>query len=113
MSRFNFAAALAVFSFTLPVLAAPASEPSANPYPSTYRAPASQSTLIRNATILDGAGARIDDADLLMVDGKVKALGRGLPTDGVAVIVDAKGRWVTPGIIDVHSHLGVYPAPRT
>ena len=111
MRRFNFAAALAVFSFATQVYAAPAAD--ANPYPSTYRAEARQSTLIRNATILDGAGARIDNADLLMVDGKVKALGLGLPTDGVAVIIDAKGRWVTPGLIDVHSHLGVYPAPRT
>ncbi|NCF15765.1 MAG: amidohydrolase family protein, partial [Gammaproteobacteria bacterium] len=36
----------------------------------------------------------------------------GLSADG-ADVVDATGKWVTPGIIDVHSHLGVYPSPGT
>jgi len=81
-----------------------------DPYPSTYRAPASAPTLIRNATVLDGAGRRFDGADVLMRDGRIVAVGAGLSPDG-ATIVDGSGRWVTPGIIDVHSHLGVYPVP--
>ncbi|WP_394132344.1 amidohydrolase [Shewanella maritima] len=82
-----------------------------NPYPSTYQALASSSILLTNATVLTGAGQRIDQADVLMVDGKIKAVGKGLTADNASVI-DAKGKWVTPGIIDVHSHLGVYPSPQ-
>jgi imidazolonepropionase-like amidohydrolase len=82
----------------------------ADPFPSTYRAPAAAPTLIRNATVLDGAGRRWDGADVLMRDGKVVAVGPSLAADG-ATVVDAAGRWVTPGLIDVHSHLGVYPSP--
>jgi imidazolonepropionase-like amidohydrolase len=89
---------------------AAASAAATDPFPSTYRAPASPPTLIRNATVLDGAGRRYDGADVLMRDGRIVAVGPGLAADGAAV-VDAQGRWVTPGLIDVHSHLGVYASP--
>lgn len=83
-----------------------------DPYPSSYTPLPSNATLITNATILDGNGGRIDGGSILMEGGKIVAVGADVPTpDGVEVI-DAGGRWVTPGIIDVHSHLGVYPSPR-
>jgi imidazolonepropionase-like amidohydrolase len=81
-----------------------------DPFKSTYQPAASTPTLIRNATVLDGAGRRLDGADVLMRDGKIAAVGTGLAADG-ATVVDAQGRWVTPGLIDVHSHLGVYASP--
>lgn len=81
-----------------------------NPYPSTYKVLPLQTTLIKNATILTGTGKRMDNADVLMVDGKINKVGNGLVADG-AVEIDANGKWITPGIIDVHSHLGVYPSP--
>jgi len=81
-----------------------------NPYPSTYQALPLQTTLIKNATVLTGTGTRMDNADVLMVDGKINKIGNNLSADG-AVEIDAKGKWITPGIIDVHSHLGVYPSP--
>ncbi|MGB1263168.1 MAG: amidohydrolase [Cognaticolwellia sp.] len=81
-----------------------------NPYPSTYQALPLQTTLIKNATVLTGTGTRIDNADVLMVDGKINKIGSNLLADG-AVEIDANGKWITPGIIDVHSHLGVYPSP--
>jgi len=82
----------------------------AEPFPSTYQPLPSQPTLITNATILTGTGERLDSASLLLADGKVAWVGEGeAPAD--AVTIDAQGRWVTPGIIDVHSHLGVYPSP--
>ena len=81
-----------------------------NPYPSTYQALPLQKTVIQNATVLIGNGERIDNADVMFVDGKITQVGQGLATDGAAV-VDGKGKWVTPGVIDVHSHLGVYPSP--
>jgi len=83
----------------------------ATPYPSTYKAPATQPTLIRGATLLIGNGERLEDADLLMQDGKVVAIGKGLRAPAGVQIIEARGKWVTPGLIDVHSHLGVYPAP--
>lgn len=83
----------------------------ANPYPSTYRATAASATLIRGATVLTGTGSRIDGADVLLVNGRVAAVGPNLSAPAGASVVDAGGRWVTPGLIDVHSHLGVYPSP--
>jgi imidazolonepropionase-like amidohydrolase len=81
-----------------------------DPYPSTYQPLAAAPTLIRNATVLDGTGRRFDGADVLMRDGRIVAVGPDLAADG-ATVVDAQGRWVTPGLIDVHSHLGVYASP--
>lgn len=81
-----------------------------NPYPSTYKVLPQTKTLIQNATVLTGTGERLDEADVLFVDGKISQVGKDLASDG-ATIIDGKGKWVTPGIIDVHSHLGVYPSP--
>ncbi|MDQ2702434.1 MAG: amidohydrolase [Pseudomonadota bacterium] len=81
-----------------------------DPYPSTYQAAASQPVLISGATVLTGTGERIDNADVLLRDGRIVAVGQGLDGAG-AIRVDGSGKWVTPGIIDVHSHLGVYPSP--
>jgi len=82
------------------------------PFASRYEALPGQTTLITGATVLTGTGERLDNADVLMADGKIVAIGTDLAADG-AEIVDASGLWVTPGIIDVHSHLGVYPSPGT
>jgi len=81
-------------------------------FDSRYEPLPSQTTLITGATVLTGTGDRLDNADVLLVDGKIAEVGLGLSADG-ADVVDATGKWVTPGIIDVHSHLGVYPSPGT
>ena len=84
----------------------------ANPYPSTYTRYPGVPALIRGATILDGEGGRIDNGSLLIADGKVVAVGdASLAAPEGANVIDAAGRYVTPGIIDVHSHLGDYPSP--
>jgi imidazolonepropionase-like amidohydrolase len=82
-----------------------------NPFPSTYKAIASGSVVITNATILDGIGGVFENSSVLLQDGKVVAIGTTLTLPEDVLTVDAKGKWVTPGIIDVHSHLGVYAAP--
>ncbi|MEW6992962.1 amidohydrolase [Colwelliaceae bacterium MEBiC 14330] len=82
-----------------------------NPYPSTYQALASQNVLFTNATILTGTGERLDQADILLVNGKVVQMGQALASNN-ATVINAQGKWITPGIIDVHSHLGVYPNPQ-
>jgi imidazolonepropionase-like amidohydrolase len=89
------------------------SAPARAPFSSTYRAPASGTTLIRNATVLTGTGERIDGGDVLLEEGRIKAVGRSLTAPAGAQVIDASGRWVTPGLIDVHSHLGVYASPGT
>jgi imidazolonepropionase-like amidohydrolase len=88
----------------------PISTVQAEAYPSTYNPLPSNPTLITNATILTGTGERLDDASLLIADGKIAFVGQGDVPEGITII-DAKGRWVTPGLIDVHSHLGVYASP--
>jgi imidazolonepropionase-like amidohydrolase len=93
-----------------------ATEPSggsnAEPFASRYQPLPSGTTLITGATVLTGTGERLDRADVLIRDGKIAEVGTGLSA-GDAEVVDASGKWVTPGIIDVHSHLGVYPSPGT
>ncbi len=81
-------------------------------FDSRYEPLPSQATLITGATVLTGTGERLENADVLLVDGKIAEIGTGLNAAG-ADVVDATGKWVTPGIIDVHSHLGVYPSPGT
>lgn len=81
-------------------------------YVSTYQPLASEEFVISHATVLIGNGERLDDASVWVKAGKIQAVGKDLKvTDGIK-IYDAKGQWVTPGLIDVHSHLGVYPSPR-
>ncbi|MCH9695344.1 MAG: amidohydrolase family protein [Gammaproteobacteria bacterium] len=82
------------------------------PYASRYVPLSSTSTLLRNATVLTGTGERVDNADVLLADGKIVSVGAELDA-GEAAVIDVSGMWITPGIIDVHSHLGVYPSPGT
>jgi imidazolonepropionase-like amidohydrolase len=83
-----------------------------DPYPSTYAPYPSVVTAVRGATILDGEGGWIDNGTLILADGKVAAVGgAGTPIPAGAMVVDGSGKFVTPGIIDIHSHLGDYPSP--
>ena len=84
----------------------------AEPFPSTYEPLPSGPVLIVNATILTGTGERIDGGNLLLSNGIIEALGEEtIKADKKTTVIDAEGRWVTPGLIDVHSHLGVYASP--
>jgi imidazolonepropionase-like amidohydrolase len=87
------------------------SQPNADPFPSTYRAPATRPTVIRNVTLLTAAGPAVRNGAILLRDGKIAAVGATVDAPADAVVIDGGGRYVTPGIIDTHSHLGVYPAP--
>jgi imidazolonepropionase-like amidohydrolase len=78
---------------------------------STYQAPSAPPTLIRSATILTAAGEALANADLLMRAGKIEAIGRNLEAPAGATLIDGTGRYVTPGLIDTHSHLGVSATP--
>ncbi len=95
--------------------AATPSKWNADPYPSTYKPYPSTPTVIRGATIYDGEGGRVDGGVVVMIGGKITAVA-GSMTDLAmpegALIIDGTGKWVTPGIIDIHSHLGDYPSPQ-
>ena len=85
-----------------------------NPYPSTYKPYPGVPTLVRNVTIYDGEGGRIENGSVLFTDGKVTSVGGAMADSSVpagATVIDGTGKWVTPGIIDIHSHLGDYPSP--
>jgi imidazolonepropionase-like amidohydrolase len=84
-----------------------------DPFPSTYKPYPSQNMVITGATILTGTGERIENGSLLVLGGKVQAVGEAgeLDIPRGFTVVDAAGKFVTPGIIDLHSHLGVYPSP--
>ena len=81
------------------------------PYSSRYTALPSEATILQGATVLTGTGERLDNADVVMDGGKIIAVGPGLDA-GSMTVVDASGMWITPGVIDAHSHLGVYASPQ-
>ncbi|MGF7154719.1 amidohydrolase [Novosphingobium gossypii] len=80
-------------------------------FPSTYRPLPSVQTAIVNASILTAAGDRIDHGTVVMDGGKIIAVGADVTAPAGAKIIDGTDKWVTPGVIDAHSHLGVFPAP--
>jgi len=83
-----------------------------DPYPSTYKPYPGQATAVRNVTIFDGEGGRIDNGTVLLTNGKVEAIGGAdLPIPADIAVYDGTGKYLTPGIIDIHSHLGDYPSP--
>jgi imidazolonepropionase-like amidohydrolase len=82
-------------------------------FPSTYRRRASPPVLIRNATILTATGREIERGAILLAEGRIAAIGTDVAAPDGAIIVDGTGRFVTPGLMDTHSHLGVYAAPGT
>ena len=79
----------------------------------------SEDIILTHATIWTGTGAPLTDSWIRFSKGRITQIGSsGAPkvnTDGGggAKIIDATGKWVTAGIIDTHSHLGVYPSPNT
>ena len=77
---------------------------------STYKPMESQPILFKSANIYDGLGGEYRNYDLLLSDGKIEEIGKSITLVGVLVI-DATNKWITPGIIDIHSHMGVYSAP--
>jgi imidazolonepropionase-like amidohydrolase len=88
-------------------------DPGARPdaFPSTYRPLPSAAFAIVGARALTGTGQALDNATVQVRDGRIEAVGEGLTVPAGVTTVDARGKWVTPGLIDTHSHLGVYASP--
>ena len=82
-----------------------------DPWPSTYRPYPGVTTVIRNAVVFDGTGRRLAPGAVRLENGKVAEIGAEVTIPAGATVIDAQGKFVTPGIIDIHSHLGDYPSP--
>ncbi len=81
-------------------------------YPSTYEPPPHAAFVLTHAIVDIGEGQGEFNGWVSVADGKIAAIGRmDEPTPGDALEINAGGRWLTPGVIDVHSHLGDYPSP--
>jgi imidazolonepropionase-like amidohydrolase len=88
----------------------PAARPDA--FPSTYAPLPSRPTVIRGATILTATGQQIENGTIVFEGGRIVAVGGpDTPVPAGAAVIDGTGKWITPGVIDAHSHLGVYPSP--
>jgi imidazolonepropionase-like amidohydrolase len=70
--------------------------------------PKQQDVLVKNATIwTSGPQGKLEGADLLIVKGKIAKIGKGLTASSGIVVIDAKGKHVTAGLIDAHSHTAI------
>jgi imidazolonepropionase-like amidohydrolase len=62
-------------------------------------------TLIRNATVMTVTQGTHGNTDILLREGRIAAIGRNLSAPAGATVIDATGKYVSPGIVDPHSHL--------
>jgi imidazolonepropionase-like amidohydrolase len=68
-------------------------------------------TAFQNATIYTVIGEPIVGGTLLVADGKVVAVGKNIAIPQGATVVDVKGAVIIPGIVDTHSHVGIFGKP--
>jgi N-acyl-D-aspartate/D-glutamate deacylase len=62
-------------------------------------------TLIQNALVFDGSGEPPQHIDIAIKKGRIVARGSGLPRTPAAEVIDAEGKWLMPGLLDIHTHL--------
>ncbi len=74
--------------------------------------------LIKGGELIDPGGERAGQLDLAVANGRVAAVDRDIPAEAAARVVDASGQYVTPGLVDLHTHIfhrvsfwGIDPAP--
>lgn len=90
-------------------------------FESTYSPNLETTTLITNAKIIDGTGSNTFKGSICIHQGRIKVISVNQTVNTIknptninceyTNLIDAKNKYVTPGIIDVHSHLGNYPTP--
>jgi imidazolonepropionase-like amidohydrolase len=78
---------------------------------SSYEPLPAEPTVIRDATVMTAAGEELEATDVLLRDGRIEAIGSDLDVPAGTREVDGSGRYVTPGLIDAHSHIGVSATP--
>jgi imidazolonepropionase-like amidohydrolase len=83
----------------------PPSSPSASsqsPLPNGHN-----EVVIRGGTLLTVTHGRIENGEIYIKDGKIVAIGQHVDAPASAKVIDAKGEWVTPGLVDSHSHIAL------
>ena len=97
-----FCALAALCALALPSLALPSL---------ALAAPAA--VVLRGGTLWTATGAVLPDTDLLLSNGQIALMGKGLTVPPGTAEVDVRGKIVTPGLVDMHSHLGLYAVPNS
>ena len=85
---------------------------SVDPAPGLHGPP----VLVQHATVMTATGRTFSPGFVAIENGLITAVGAGdgpVSRPANVVVVDGRGKFVTPGIIDPHSHIGVYPVPET
>lgn len=67
---------------------------------------------IKGGKVITVTGGVLETGDVLIKDGKIAAVGQNLDIPADAAVIDAAGKWVTPGFIDAHTHLSTFNEPR-
>ena len=106
------------FACAPPKAEAPAPPPPPPPLPWLTEAPPvleveSPSIALVGATLMTGTGEELADGVLVLGQGRIQAVGprASVPVPDGAQVLDVSGKFITPGLIDAHSHMGVYPMP--
>jgi imidazolonepropionase-like amidohydrolase len=66
---------------------------------------------VKNGKLVTIANGIIENGTILIENGKIKAIGANVAIPADAEVIDATGKWVTPGLIDAHSHIGLFGEP--
>ncbi len=85
-------------------------KPDVRAFPGPEVAPpaAPKAVIVRGATVwTEGPAGILENADVVAVDGKIAAVGKGLAAPAGALEVDGRGKHVSPGVIDCHSHTAI------
>ncbi len=72
--------------------------------PTLVMAQSKNDVLIKNATVMTAVKGTLENTDILVQNGKITKIGKGLTAPSGFAVIDATGKYVTPGIIDCHSH---------
>ena len=66
---------------------------------------ASWDRLIRGAMVFDGSGRQPEIEDVAIANGRIAARGRDLDPSRAREVEDAVGKWLMPGLLDIHTHM--------
>ncbi len=70
-------------------------------------APAHHDVVIKNAIVMTVTHGNIKNGSIYLKDGKIAAVGENVNVPAGAIVIDAGGKYVTPGIVDSHSHIAL------
>src|SRR5438309_3370967 len=77
------------------------------PAPAVPQSAAHNEVVINNAVVMTVTHGNIQNGSSYIKDGKIAAVGRNLKAPAGATVIDAGGKYLTPGIIDSHSHIAL------